>query len=220
VASDTKKFESAVQHWELMHNQQDYSVPSSMGSLAVICSFATDVFRESSDRSKKQGIKDIRIFRKEALRLAELAHASGKTAFTILNAKPSDVKEVLQDPTVSDVCIIGHGTLSSVYLDEDSTDRYTWYNVAQDADHLKTGVFMQRCCGLASFNFPVPLGAFAVMDHRNVIAPLQQYFAPSGLLHHHNERLVPVSPSPVMSYEYIAKLRLLPLVGEDIEQTD
>lgn len=214
MPDDSKQFERAVGWWEEMHNSKAYSLPSEVGGLAVICSYYTDFNNDSTDRVSKQSLRDIKKFRNEGLKIAELAQKQGKQAEAILNANAIDVGNVLRDPTISDVVVIGHGCLSSVYMkDPRSADTlYDWYDVALDTDHLKTGVFTQRFCGGLRRKLPVPLGTFAMADHRNVLAPIGLYFASKGLDYYRNDHLVPVSETKGLN---IAQVKDYCIPGDD-----
>lgn len=196
MSSDAQQFERAIGNWEDLHSQRAYSLPADLGSTAIVCSY----FRNISGLSEGNAEKDVKSFRKEALGLADEMAAYGESTEVILNATEDDMSAVMTDPEFSSVVTIGHGALSFLYVGE---SRYDWIDVSANSDHLKTGMFIQRHCGSFLRMLSVPLGAFAMMDHRNVLAPVGRYFAPRGFDHPHNDRLKHVSSTRRLSYRYI-----------------
>ena len=83
-------------------------------------------------------------------------------------------------------------------------DRLDWRDVSSMADHLKQGVFVQRHRGNFARQLSVPLGTFAVTNHRNIWAPVGSYFAPESLEDSENNRMCRVTNhhSP-LSYAFI-----------------
>ncbi len=210
--NDQRQFETAINNWRELQDNGFYSVPRNVGTAAIMCSYADvhhsiieiDGEQQKIEKSYISHLKDIRVFRNEAFALAKSVENHGQSSEVILNANSADMKVVLTDHKISDVVLIGHGALSHIFMDiPDTSDIYVWDDVARDADHLKQGYFIQRFCGLAGRRMSVPLGAFAVSDHRNVYAPINRYFAPRGLEHHHNDRLIPVSADQEITYNYV-----------------
>lgn len=203
MANDKAQYREALKNWEQLHDDKAYSVPPEVGRVAVLCSYHTGLIDAGSGKVKKQH-REVKKFRSEALQLADFIMEMGQGVEVVLDAQSADIDQVLQDPTFSDVVAIGHGDLSLLFINNaNQSNIYTWHEVSLTADHLKTGEFVQRHCGMTQRKLPVPLGAFAMADHRNVFAPVNRYFNPSGLMHHHNTLLMSVSPNPVMSYEYV-----------------
>ncbi len=203
MASDSKQYERALQNWEHLHAQAAYSVPQGIGRTAILCSYFTDVYSHYSRSGREnQSYKDIRNFRKEALQIADDILAEGGEVDVALNATAADAKRVLQDPEISDIITIGHGSLTQLYLNDTAQEGILhWTDVAGMADHLKRGDFVQRQCGHFTMGIaPVPLGLFAVDDHRHVFAAVGQYIEPRGLLHPHNKLITPVTDSWRLSY--------------------
>ena len=201
MASDRKCYQRALRKWDAHRIDGDLSVPEHEGDAAILCTYAElDAAYEA-----KRARKDIKIFRKEAFAIADELWSMDKDSEVILNAKVDDVREVLTDPSFSDVYIVGHGTLAAMFLmaetEEDSV--FDWMDVSEHADHLKQGAFVQRTCGLLPRNLNVPLWTFAMADHRDVFAPVGASFVPRGLLHPMNELMQPVSEGPRMSYTYV-----------------
>lgn len=106
--------------------------------------------------------------------------------------------DILSDQAVSDVVLIGHGSLSSVYLDDGKT--YNWHDVALAATHLKKGVIIQRFCSNNLRKLSVPLGTFAASEHSNVIATVDRTFDPDHDASD-EELLGPVTDSSLASYD-------------------
>lgn len=202
MASDLQQFDRAAAHWQHLHNERAYSMPAGIGRTAIVCPYYSA--GSWSLRSEKAPIPDhreIKELSKEALKIADLLVARQYEVEVILNAQAADITDTLQDPAISSIITVGHGTLSGLTIDENT--EYDWLDVAQNSDHLKTGSFIQRHCGTFGRILSVPLGTFAVSDHRNVIAPLGVIFEPEGLLPEDNACLQPVSEMPQLSYRYI-----------------
>ena len=217
MASDSRQFERAMAVWEDFHENGYYSDPLEVGRMAILCAYGVDAYDEEDPavcvKWAKQDAKD---FRKEAIALTELANDSGKDTVTVFNPTAHDVREVLRDPTISDIQVIGHGNLSEVFLSKlDGT--YDWRDAQLDATHLKTGKFVQRFCGHIARELPVPLGTFVVSGHQDVIAPVGRYFNPRGLLHPQTEWLRPFSSEPRASYMSVKNL--WHLYADDTELT-
>jgi len=208
MADDRAQFEKAMATWDRLHNAGSYSVPRDIGVTAIVCAYGTDVYAGNPEKVKKWVRDDTRTFRNEALAITDRLNALGRETLTIFDADSGDMTSVLQDPHVSDIHIIGHGNLSSMYIaygDEGNT--YDWQDAQLDADHLKTGLIIQRFCGLARRNLPVPFGSFIAADHRNVIAPVGKVFTPRGLQHPQVWQLQQSSPTRRLTYDYLSSIR-------------
>lgn len=203
MASDKQQFNEAMAAWNSLHESGNYSVPTDVGRVAIICTYSANLCSDESESLAPREERDIKIFRKEAFALAENIETSGQDTVTIFGANANDMNDVLRDPTISDVVLIGHGTLSFIIMPNGNDTQYDWQDVSKAADHLKTGVFVQRHCGLFRRNVSVPLGAFCMADHSNVVAPVGRYFAPKGLLHPHNALLTRVTRESALTYAYI-----------------
>ena len=108
------------------------------------------------------------------------------------------------DPEVASMYVIGNGSLSTLLLDV--RDYYDWTNVADATTHLKRGVFVQRQCGGLTRVLNVPLGLFAVSDHRNVHAALDAEFYPRSLDDPVNEKVQPIFTVDQVGYDTIKSL--------------
>lgn len=197
MASDKKQFHHAVERWRNLGEQEQFSLPLSVGRWAIMAAYDT------VDDSPKE----IRRFRNEALVIAKMLQSRGLGAFAILQADYDDFSEILADTTICSVITVGHGTLSSFFVQRgDNVDgMIDWQDVANMTTHLKSGIFVQRHCGVMSRDLNVPLGTFAMSDHRNVIAPVGQYFFPYGLLHPENNKLHRVTDRQLLKYEFVKK---------------
>lgn len=216
MASDRQLFKRARANWEMLRDAGSYSAPPEIGRVAIICSYHTPNVRikhnySETDRSTQPSVepnpKEVRTFRKEAFALADKVVEEGREPEVVLNAQPLDIRSVLRDPSISDVITIGHGSLTILELlnirHPDEAVDYEWTDAAGDANHLKTGYFIQRQCALLTYNLNVPLGMFVVTDARNVIAPVGSEFEPRGLFHPENHKLIPAVDVARPSYRYI-----------------
>ena len=203
MAGDSHQYAEALRNWQLLHDYNAYSVKKEQGTTAVFCSYFTDIYYDMP-YNKKLANREIKTFRKEALKIAELILKSGRCVEVILNAMPRDFIEVIQDPMFSDIITIGNGSLSCLYMqDNERANLFDWNDISQAADHLKTGRFIQRQCGNFTRRLSVPLGLFAVADHRDVYAALGVNIAPRGLQHQDNNLIVPVTDYSPMTYKDI-----------------
>jgi hypothetical protein len=180
MASDRIQFERALERWEELHNDRAYSVPIDIGKTAIVVSF--DETFSSTETEKRE-------FTKEAQKLAASEQRHGRDPEVLLDASGSDIKSVLRDPSIANIVTIGHGALSYIYISNgthqgfrghvgEANNRYDWRNVSRDADHLKSGYFVQRHCGNAVRKLSVPLGSFAMTAHNSVLASVNTDFNP------------------------------------------
>lgn len=206
--SDKKQYERTLLRWESLHEAEAYSLPADVGKIAILCSYSTNgEVNPDHPIARYVSPDDPVTFRAEALALADGFQGEGRAVEVILEAEATDIRMVLQEPSFSDVVVIGHGNLSSVMVDNiEDPDRlfhYDWASVAKDADHLKLGKFVQRTCAKPKRRLSVPLGLFAVSEHRNVLAPVGHYFAPTDLNHPDNDLIRPVTTKRRLSYDDI-----------------
>ncbi len=107
---------------------------------------------------------------------------TGRSPILIQDAKSFEFQEILADRAVSDVVVLGHGTLPFVYMENPGTSgggiRFDWRDVSEATTHLKQGRFEQRTCGRTDRSLNVPLGAFAMADTAQVFGPLVAEFTP------------------------------------------
>jgi hypothetical protein len=178
MASDRKQFERAQERWQALHEAEAYSVPENLGKTAIIVSLFLGY---SSDIES-----DTKEFTKEADSLVDAERDIGYTAEVLMGATGSDITAILRDPNYANIVTIGHGALPYLYIENGlrngkPNNRYDWRDVSQNADHLKSGRFVQRHCGNAARNLSVPLGSFAMQQQDSVMAALNSYYQPSQL---------------------------------------
>ncbi len=184
MADDRKKFETALKWRSELLQDGNFSAPAEEGKVAIMCWHPTGDYE--CEKSNKLERKDARNFRKEARALVALYTEIRKQAEVLYRPSYTDMQTVVQDPKFSDIITIGHGCLSSFYLETgkaDSLDEYDWFDAISHADHLKTGIFMQRHCGHYARDLNVPIGTFITENIEGVIAPNGHYFTPRGLYH-------------------------------------
>lgn len=180
-------------------NDGRFSLPSGQGSTAIVCSSFTD---EPPDT--ETGMTELALFEEEAAELARRVRSSGGGVVVALKAERKDISGLLRDTTVSDVFVIGNGSLSTLLLGE--RDYYDWVNVADAMTHLKLGRFVQRQCGGLTRVLNVPLGLFAVADQRLVHAALDPAFYPKSLDDPVNDKVQPVFAHNDVDYDCIKRL--------------
>ena len=196
MASDENQFKRAnKKRQELLDNKQ-FSVSPRLGELAI-------AFSRYSKKSGREKEKEITFFSDEALDLYSQAYQTRKRALIYDGLDHDTLDSIFASRAISDIILIGNGDLSSIYLDNGK--KYDWRNVSESADHLKTGVFMQRFCGNTIRDASVPFSTFAVADHRNIIATPGEPFMPEDYPED-EELLRPVSDTPHLSFNDIKRL--------------
>lgn len=147
---------------------------------------------------------ELALFEEEAEELARRARAAGCAAAVVLKATRHDLDEMLRDASVSELYVIGNGSLSTLLLGE--RDYYDWVDVAEAATHLKAGRFVQRQCGGLTRVVNVPMGLFAVLDQRLVRAALDPAFYPRSLDDPVNAKVLPVFDHDDVDYASVKRL--------------
>jgi hypothetical protein len=196
MATDSERFDKALGKWDSLQRDECFSVPPQDGTLAVVLAY--DHKRDKNPKTIDSYVD----FEVEALKIAGNARLSGKSVELVLNATRSDFRSIIQDEKISDVTVIGNGCLSSVAV-PDEKQRVDWLHISRMSTHLKTGSFTQRFCGQQSRQLNVPLGLFAVDDHRKVNAPVGRFIRPTGLKHRHNRHIQPITQSSRLSLDDI-----------------
>ena len=140
------------------------SLPRGAGKLAIL------VAQDPTISHTTSGFKLRQAFLAEAERLREERLGDNQDVVVRRHVTPSLIKHELIDPEVTDMVLIGHGSIGSFQCDG-SGNNFDWYGVSRAVTHLKQGNFEQRMCG--SFpvgKYAVPMGTFAVADLTNVVA--------------------------------------------------
>lgn len=199
MASDRQLFKRAKVKWESLREEGSLSLPAESGKTAIISSFFTD---EPPDT--ETGITELEAFRSEAFELAKRIQANGGRTELAIDASRNDITDLIQDPEVATMYMIGNGSLSNLIIAE--RDYYDWCNVSDATTHLKQGRFIQRQCGGLTRVLNTPLGLFAVSDPRNVHAAFDAEFYPLSLDDPINEQIQPVFDTLHVSYDMIKAL--------------
>ncbi|HET8669782.1 MAG TPA: hypothetical protein VFM05_03880 [Candidatus Saccharimonadales bacterium] len=199
MAGDRQLFKRAKTKWESLRDEGNFSLSAELGKTAIISSFFTD---EPPDT--ETGITELEAFRSEAFELAKRIQASGGRTELAIDATRDDITDLIQDPDVATMYMIGNGSLSNLIIAE--RDYYDWLNVSAATTHLKQGSFIQRQCGGLTRIFNAPLGLFAVSDPRNVHAAFDAEFYPLSLDDPVNEKIQPVFDTPHISYDMVKAL--------------
>lgn len=199
MPSDRQLFRRAKNKWESLREERSFSLPAELGKTAIISSSFTD---EPPDT--ETGITELEAFRNEALELAKRIQANGGRTELAIDAARSDITDLIQNPEVTTMYMIGNGSLSNLIIAE--RDYYDWFDVSAATTHLKQGNFIQRQCGGVTRIFNVPLGLFVVSDPRNVHATFNAEFYPLSLDDPVNEQIQPVFDTLHVSYDMIKAL--------------
>lgn len=201
MAGNRKLYGRAVAKWEGFAKEGNFSVPKEIGKTAIITSLFTD---EPIDTER--GVTELESFRNEAHALAERVVAQGGRPELAIDASRGDIDQLIKDPEVSDMYVIGNGSLSNLILDE--RDYYDWVNASNATDHLKLGSFIQRQCGGLTRETNVPLGLFVVSSPADLHAALDDAFYPMSLDDPVNDKIQPLFTEWPVTYEDIKAIRL------------
>ncbi len=197
MASDRQQFNRAMQKWEMLHESNLYSAPKSDGHTVVAYStYSVEVAEEEIKN-------EINVFAAEALDYVSRYREYGHNASLMEGVERQEFKEVIKNPDVSGVIVIGHGDLSSIY--DDNGDKIDWRDIAKWTTHLKRGHFVQRTCGNTLRDLSVPLGTFALANHRRLFAPVGVSFCPEDYPEE-EERMCQASNYKKLSYNLIKEL--------------
>ncbi len=142
--------------------------------------------------------------RDELLALATHAHGlrarhESERPVEVLAKPDFDVAlEAINNPDYSRVAMLGHGAIGAMRLYNRTGHSFrhvSWYDLATQATHLKTGPFEQRFCGVVSEpdkHVRVPLGTFVVADQRQVLAPVHMLFPDTAGISEFDAKLAPI----------------------------
>jgi len=200
MASDKVKFETAFGRWSVLRDESNFSVPDEQGKIAVVCPFfdEADYAYDEPDDERYDALKN------EALTVADEIMLRGRDVHVAEHASIEDFRQVLAEPNISSIVVVGSGCLSSVQIANPAMkNRVDWFDLSTMTDHLKTGTFTQRMCGTLPRSLNVPLGLLTVNDHRNLLGAPGKILTTRQLNEYADRILLPVTDEPVMSYESI-----------------
>jgi hypothetical protein len=199
MPGNRKLFTRAQAKWNQLRDEGLLSLPAEVGKTAIISSFFTD---EPLDT--ETGMTELEAFRSEAHELGKRMLALGDRPVVAVDASRDDIVDLIRDPEVATMYVIGNGSLSTLMLGE--KDYYDWQNAADATTHLKQGPFIQRQCGGLTRLFNVPLGLFVVSDQRNVHATFNDAFYPLSLDDPVNREIQPIFQDEIIGYDAIKAL--------------
>lgn len=155
----------------------NFSLETEVGRLAIVVSKVADHHSAAEHhRSKKEMDYDdhlrwqIEIFEEEAELIKSQQTVLGKEA-RIYSATNYNLKYIFANETISDVTLIGHGSINTIWCN-DPKRNFDWRSVSAATTHLKTGRIEQRMCGHfpAEKGMNLPFGTFAVVSLGQVYA--------------------------------------------------
>lgn len=141
------------------------SLESGLGQLVIIVSQAPSYKAITQYTPKQQW----RHFMNEAERLAQERTDDHQDVLIRPKAVIGDMKLDFANPEVTDLILIGHGSIDSLWVDG-SNKYFSWHQAAKTTTDLKQGKIEQRMCGNFPLGYNVALGTFAVSRLTNVIA--------------------------------------------------
>ena len=165
-ASLERGLDKAISRRNQLHFNGKFSVASGCGILAVIYSTAKTNYANSvQDEISKNSILEGRA--------NMLADHYGRDLSIVKVASSKNLKRVFRNPEISDVILIGPGSIGNMILSNGKN--YDWRDVSSDANHLKRGKIVQSICGkFQPGSLSVPLTTFALADLTKLSAPLGQ----------------------------------------------
>lgn len=158
-----KRVAKAVERREDLLDRGKLSLSSGQGVLSIIVSGAPDY------KTKMTPEQQYSCFREEAERLSADRAKEHQAVRIIPRAFPMDIKMELANEEVTDITLIGHGSIGDFWVDG-RNKHFGWGDISKAASHLKQGVFEQRTCGNFPLSYNVPLGTFAVASLGNLRA--------------------------------------------------
>lgn len=208
MANDRKQFQERLQRWHEHHDAEAYSLPAEEGITAIIVSCYPYYTIKNPDNSNMD-IYDAEDFANFSHEANEFAHALGEVGLKseiIMSATAEDMVDTIQDPEISSIIAIGHGSLSDIMIPGAKKDVFDWRHAGEATTHLKTGLFLQRQCGIFRRDLTVPLGTFVVSDFTSIKAPVGEVFTPESIYEDdsENRKITQVFSAPdTISYELI-----------------
>lgn len=194
MASDKSEFGVALEKWQSFHNDGLFSDPVESKGVAVLLPFDYG--------GPYKGVESFEALRTEASKITDALHITGHNVTLAVNAKEHDFNQVMAEPSISSVIVIGHGCLSAVEM-PDPIRRLDWADISRMATHLKTGRFLQRFCGGLHRDLNVPFGAFAMSSHSDVYAPVGQPFSPASTEDKENHKIERVIRTSTLDYDLV-----------------
>ena len=140
------------------------SLPYGMGKMVIVVS---NNFDHRSELTPEQQSK---AFHDEADRIKEANLSVHQGVEIRRRAEPLDLAMDLTDKEVTDLTLIGHGSISDFWTE--SGGHFGWRDFDRHTKYLKQGKITQRVCGHYAVSDSVASGTFAVTDQTNVIAPV------------------------------------------------
>ena len=162
-----RRFDTRYRKYESLKRSGNVSRPLTERSVAIIVGRGIEL-RNTSLYSTEDYYDENLDLKHEAERLAASITSGQADATIVTMPTKAEVASLVQDPTVTDLIFLGHGSLGSFDLTQNV--RLAWPDLARYADHLKQGSVVQRTCALFTRPVNVPLGTFIVNDHRNIMA--------------------------------------------------
>lgn len=160
-----KNLMGAIEKRDDLLQKQRLSVASGSGKVAILYSTA----RIHATVTDLDHVKQNQVFIDEAHGIREV-YGGRDNAFVQI-ATGASMRDALTDKEVSDIVIIGHGTIGNLKIPNGKN--FDWLDVSYNANHLKAGKIIQRVCGhFRPDGLSVPLGTFALSDITNLRAPV------------------------------------------------
>lgn len=135
-----RDIETASQRRQTLLDDGKLSLASGAGKLVIFVSSAP-AFGAAHLEPREQH----RAFLKEAYILKEIKASQHQEAVVRPKAVITDIKLDFADPEVTDITLIGHGCISSVWTE--GGKNFDWRSASKATGYLKQGKIEQRMCG-------------------------------------------------------------------------
>lgn len=157
-----KQLAKAVEQRDRLIDKERLSLPSGEGILSIIVS------KSPSFKTNLTADEQYSAFMDEAEDLKELNEYAHQEVRIRQRAIPTDIKMEFADPEVTDIMMIGHGSIGTLWVDDGG--KLGWRDIAKSAKYLKQGTIEQRMCGNFPLEFNVPLATFAAASLDKIFA--------------------------------------------------
>lgn len=157
-----KELTKAVTKREQFLEKGKLSLPRGLGKIAIVVSNHPNEF-SSADADTQIGA-----FLAEADEIKSNYEADNKTVELHRKASAGILQQVLTDPEVTDITLIGHGSIGDFWIGQ---GHFGWSDFSAASNHLKQGNIIQRVCGHYPLKTSIATGTFSVADQRNIVAP-------------------------------------------------
>lgn len=178
MSSDRSKFNRARDHRDELLARGRVSSSPEVGYVALLTSYGLGPLQTLvSAETMSEAVETMQEL--EAAFAKRIRFRSGHRFVQKSGIGSEQIQEIITDRTVASIYLLGHGALSSYYLDSsDATHIIDWRDLSGYTTHLKQGQFTALTCGGKVRKLNVPLGTFTTTRYANVYGPLESSYQP------------------------------------------